>query len=129
MRETQINVVITMYPLTPALSREERERIYPYYAAPVFPVCRAEHRSFYRDQPEGVRQGCRTSAEGLGSPFCRPSIKASARRIKAASGPPFLWILSFGGAKESISPSGASTRLNQAVAIATHYVSFPYFHG
>ena len=40
------------------------------------PVCRAEHRSFWRELPEGVRQGCRTSAEGLGSPFCRPSAKA-----------------------------------------------------
>ena len=29
----------------------------------------------------------------------------------AAIEPPFLWILSFGGAKESISPSGAITRL------------------
>jgi hypothetical protein len=29
----------------------------------------------------------------------------------AAIEPPFLWILSFGGAKESISPSGANTRL------------------
>jgi hypothetical protein len=28
----------------------------------------------------------------------------------AAIEPPFLWILSFGGAKESISPSGAITR-------------------
>jgi hypothetical protein len=33
---------------------------------------------------------------------------------EAAIEPPFLWILSFGGAKESISPSGAITRL-------THY--------
>ena len=31
----------------------------------------------------------------------------------AAIEPPFLWILSFGGAKESISPSGAITRLKQ----------------
>ena len=30
---------------------------------------------------------------------------------EAAIEPPFLWILSFGGAKESISPSGAITRL------------------
>jgi hypothetical protein len=30
---------------------------------------------------------------------------------EAAIEPPFLWILSFGGAKESISPSGANTRL------------------
>jgi len=32
---------------------------------------------------------------------------------EAAIEPPFLWILSFGGAKESISPSGAITRLKQ----------------
>jgi hypothetical protein len=34
------------------------------------------------------------------------------RRIKAATGSPFLWIFSFGEAKESISISGARTRLN-----------------
>ncbi|TCV85660.1 hypothetical protein EDE11_105222 [Methylomonas methanica] len=73
------------------------------------PVCRAEHRSFYRELPEGVRQGCRTAAEGLGSPFCRPSIKTSARRLQAASGPPFFWILFFGGAKKSVSAVGPRT--------------------
>jgi hypothetical protein len=34
------------------------------------------------------------------------------RRIKAATGPPFFWILFFGGAKKSISPSGARPRFN-----------------
>ncbi|MFZ2452294.1 MAG: hypothetical protein WAW36_17430, partial [Methylovulum miyakonense] len=29
------------------------------------------------------------------------------------NGPPFLWLLSFGGAKESSSPSGARTRLKK----------------
>jgi hypothetical protein len=63
---------------------------------------------------------------------------------EAAIGPPFLWILSFGGAKDksagsgfganpkgkthgwvlqSISPSGAKTRLKN-LAIATHYLFF-----
>ncbi len=78
------------------------------------PICRAEHRSFYREQPEGAPQGCGASAEGLGSPFCRPSIKAPERRTKAASGPPFLWILSFGGAKESISVVGPRTDIKSS---------------
>jgi len=35
------------------------------------------------------------------------------RRIQAATGSPFLWLLSFGEAKESNSPSGARPRFNQ----------------
>jgi len=37
--------------------------------------------------------------------------KCEERKTWAAIGPLFLWLLSFGGAKESSSPSGASTRL------------------
>ena len=40
-----------------------------------------------------------------------PRQKRGAQEL-AAIEPPFLWILSFGGAKESISPSGANTRLS-----------------
>ncbi len=41
----------------------------------------------------------------------RENIYITDRCYAAAIEPPFLWILSFGGAKESISPSGAITRL------------------
>jgi len=41
-------------------------------------------------------------------------IAHKGRRKQAAAGSPFLWILAFGEAKESISPSGARTRLNHA---------------
>jgi hypothetical protein len=47
-------------------------------------------------------------------PFGNPLVKMAGRRKQAASGPPFLWILAFGEAKESISPSGARIRLNHA---------------
>jgi len=56
--------------------------------------------------------------KGHGSPFWQPPANTPARRTQAASGRPFLWILSFGRAKESIPPSGAETRLKN-VAIAT----------
>jgi len=45
----------------------------------------------------------------------KPSLqtpgKIKERKDEAAIRLPFLWILSFGGAKESISPSGASPPL------------------
>jgi len=51
--------------------------------------------------------------EGAGSPFRQPPPKASERREQAASGPPFLWVLSFGGAKESISAVGPRTDIQK----------------
>jgi hypothetical protein len=39
-------------------------------------------------------------------------VKSEKRRIKAASGSPFLWLLSFGETKESDSPAGATTGFN-----------------
>jgi len=62
------------------------------------------------NSPPGVRQGCRTSAEGQ-EPFLLTLDKSEERRKQAATGSPFLWLLSFGEAKESNSPSGARTRL------------------
>jgi len=44
-------------------------------------------------------------------PILPPSGQCEERKTSAATGPPFLWALSFGGAKESASPSGARTRL------------------
>jgi hypothetical protein len=40
-------------------------------------------------------------------------VESEERRKQAATGSPFLWLLSFGEAKESNSPSGARTRLKQ----------------
>jgi hypothetical protein len=73
------------------------------------PVCRAEYRSFRREQPAGVRQGGRTLTKGQESLSSTPG-ESEERRSQAATGPPFLWLLSFGGAKESDSPSGARPR-------------------
>ncbi|OAI06570.1 hypothetical protein A1332_11130 [Methylomonas methanica] len=60
---------------------------------------------------------------GAGKPLSATPFKSEERREPAASGPPFLWILSFGGAKESISLVGARTDIQIPVAIAT-----PIFH-
>jgi len=67
----------------------------------ISPVCRAEHRSFYRGSAEGQE------------PLLLTLDKSEERRKQAATGSPFLWLLSFGEAKESNSPSGATTRFNQ----------------
>ncbi|WP_211299224.1 hypothetical protein, partial [Methylovulum psychrotolerans] len=48
-------------------------------------VCRAEHRRFCRDQPEGARQGCRASAGGQEPTLPTPD-KTEKRRIKRQSG-------------------------------------------
>jgi len=76
----------------------------------LFPVYRAEHRRFCREQPEGARQGSRASAGGQEALSADPGQNRGAQG-EAVTGPPFLWLLSFGGAKESSSPSGARTRL------------------
>ncbi len=48
---------------------------------------------------------------------------------EAATEPPFLWILSKGCAKESISPSGAITRLNLLSRQRPHYLFFKPLNG
>jgi hypothetical protein len=85
----------------------------------LFPLCRTEHRSFWRDQPAGERQGCRSFSEGQ-EPLPKTLGKSEERRIKAASGSPFLWILSFGDAKESIAVAGPRTGVKLGFAIAKH---------
>ncbi|TSA41359.1 MAG: hypothetical protein D4R63_03405 [Methylococcaceae bacterium] len=53
--------------------------------------------------------------------------KIEERKDEAATGSPFLWILSFGGAKESISPSGARTRLtNRRDSDTFHLIFCPF---
>jgi len=46
---------------------------------------------------------------GAGKPLLKTLVKSEKRRIKAESGSPFLWVLSFGEAKESISAVGPRT--------------------
>ncbi|MFM8342586.1 MAG: hypothetical protein ACKN9F_10260 [Methylomonas sp.] len=53
-------------------------------------------------------------AKGQEVPFANPQANASERRIQAVVGWPFLWILSFGQTKESISPVGARTDIKLA---------------
>ena len=50
------------------------------------PVCRAEYRSFRREQPAGVRQGGRTLTEGQGWSFWQPPAKARNAGFKRQSG-------------------------------------------
>jgi hypothetical protein len=56
---------------------------------------------------------------GAGKPLPATPFKSEEHRKQAASGSPFLWVLSFGDAKESTSPAGAKTGFKIAVAIAT----------
>jgi len=46
-------------------------------------------------------------------------VESEERRKQAATGPPFLWLFSFGGAKENNSPSGAINPVQITVAVAT----------
>ena len=84
-----------------------------------FPYAAPSTEAFGENSPLGERHGCRSFSEGLGSPFRKPSTNALARRIEAAFGSPFLWILSFGDAKESISAVGPRTDFKTSVAVAT----------
>jgi len=63
--------------------------------------------------------------EGAGSPFRHPPAKASERREQAASGPPFLWVLSFGGAKESIAVVGPRTDIKSSRRASDTKISSP----
>jgi hypothetical protein len=49
-------------------------------------------------------------ASGTRMSLLATPVESEEHRRQAATGPPFLWLLSFGGAKESNSPSGARTR-------------------
>jgi hypothetical protein len=58
-------------------------------------VCCAEHWRFFRDQPEGARQGSRALPKGQGSAFWQTPTKTLERRKQAALGgfllDTFLW--------------------------------------
>jgi hypothetical protein len=68
---------------------------------------------------------CRAARQQEGrKPFLLILGKIEERKDEAATGPLFLWILSFGSAKESISPPGASTRLTSRRDSDTLHVVF-----
>jgi len=54
--------------------------------------------------------GMQRVASGPGMALLATPGESEERRKQAATGSPFLWLLSFGEAKESNSPSGARTR-------------------
>ena len=60
-----------------------------------FPLCRAKHWRFYREQPEGGRQGCRTLLEGQESLPATPDKIARAQEASGIRGSflldTFLW--------------------------------------
>ena len=58
-------------------------------------------------------------ARGPGMALLATPVESEERRKQAATGPPFLWLFSFGGAKESNSPSGAINPVQITVAVAT----------
>jgi len=76
--------------------------------------------AFVGNSPLGSRQGCRELAKGQESLLPTPD-KCEKHRKQAASGAPFLWILSFGEAKESISSVGTRTHIQSIVALATPF--------
>jgi hypothetical protein len=65
----------------------------------------------------------RQVGKGAGSPFCQPPTKALERRKQAAVGWPFLWLLSFGHAKESNSLVGARTDIKTASQRETLFIN------
>jgi hypothetical protein len=78
----------------------------------LLPVCRVERGRDAARQQVGKKTSLQT-----------PS-KIEKRKDEVATGSPFLWILSFGGATESISPSGARTRLTSRRDSDTLHVVF-----
>jgi hypothetical protein len=99
----------------------EFNKFTPTYQNHLFPLCRAEHWRFFREQP--IRGAARMPhfARSTGMCFLANPDKTVRAQDEAASGLPFLWILSFGNAKESISPVGARTHIKKPVAVATPY--------
>jgi hypothetical protein len=51
----------------------------------------------------------RRVGKGARRPFCQPPVKALERRIQAAVGWAFFWLLFFAQTKKSNSPVGAKT--------------------
>jgi len=64
---------------------------------------------FERNSPLGASYGCGALHAGAGKPLQATPFKPEERRKQATAGWPFLWILSFGQAKESIAVAGPRT--------------------
>ncbi|OAI16379.1 hypothetical protein A1359_08550 [Methylomonas lenta] len=58
---------------------------------------------------------------GAGKPLRKTPFKAFGAQDKRGMGWPFLWILSFGHAKESIAVAGPRTGVKSGFAIAKQY--------
>jgi hypothetical protein len=63
-----------------------------------------------------VAAGMPRVGKGAGSPFCQPPAKASERRMQAAVGWAFFWLLFFAQTKKSNSPVGAITDIQNGFA-------------
>jgi hypothetical protein len=74
--------------------------------------------AFGENSPKGRCMDAARCQRAKDGPSGNPRRKRGAQG-KSGNGRPFLWLLSFGRAKESNSPSGARTRLKQSVALAT----------
>jgi len=73
------------------------------------PVCRAEHRSFRPEWPSRGAEWIPRVARGAGKPLLATPAESEERKEQAATGRLFLWLLSFGRAKESSSAVGPRT--------------------
>ena len=87
----------------------------------VFPSAAPSTKAFVGNSPLGLQHGCGKLAKGQEAPFTL--TKALERRKQAAVGWPFLWLLSFGHAKESNSPVGARTDIKTASQRETLFIS------
>jgi hypothetical protein len=82
------------------------------------PVCRAEHRSFRPERPARGAERIPRVARGAGKSLLATPAESEERRIQAAIGRLFFWILFFGRAKKSISPVGARTHIKSSYRVA-----------
>jgi hypothetical protein len=89
----------------------------------VFPSAAPSTEAFVGNSPLGLPHGCGKLAKGQEATFCQPPVKALERRKQAAVGWPFLWLLSFGHAKESNSLVGARTDIKTASQRETLFIS------
>ena len=83
-----------------------------------FPYAAPSTGVFVGSSPKGRGKEAALCQRDRKSLLANPDKNDSAQE-KSGVGSPFLWILSFGEAKESISPAGARTGFKIFVAVAT----------
>jgi len=76
----------------------------------LLPFAASSTAVFVGNSPKGCGKDAARRQMGR-KPILPPPDKCEEHKTLAATGPLFLWVLFFGGAKESTSPSGARTRL------------------